>query len=1114
MIQTKSVLKDYFETGDKPTQQQYENLIDSLRHAYDKIPLDDLEEDVVSQSEFQSHLDNATFNGDVTAVNFIGDGSQLTGITFDNLPNDLAYSNINNNFTSSQHINGDLSLGTATNSNLSLIRSGYNYITASDATGALVFRTGGSNVRLRIESTGTAAFFGDLNMYSNDLNFLGGSTDWKMYTSGDHVYIRETAIGDRVAFYSGGLTKFNLNSSVAEFNSDADASIKLSSNDPYTGIAFQDPLGFGYMFYHGTKGYTLDNNLEITDNTPRFVVTDTDQNNVGIGDTQSAILLKGMYASGSVDSSFSQARLRLIKDQVDGTAGSAFAIDVMNNAGGISTLTERFVIDSNGDFDFKNGAGTFGGLITGNAGMTLGSTASTTTRNPQYLVFGGSAGSEYGMELGYDSVREKYSTRIITSSSQDIAFGAMNAPATDHSDFTEYMVIKNGGDFDFKSGAATFGGNVEIAGALDITKDDNSLAGITITNTNVNSGAAATLRLISDGGSGYIYKTSNAFGLSGFADTLGIQNAEGILFITGSTMPRYEINSSGHHDFKSGNATFGGTITVSSDNNILADFTSTDSIGEIRIGDNIAYTRLLTSGSDFKIMPNNGTEVAVLEGDTLKTILKGSLDVTTTSTFGGNVVINDHLNLGDSDQLRMGASNDLRAYHNGTDSFMDNYTGRLFIRQRLNGGDMHLQVEDDSATGQNLVTLKGTEGVVELAYQNTKKLETTPDGITISGELSVVKSGSASPHADTDLFVADSTAAGSSSQVQILGGNTGNSNLFFSDTDSYSSGGIKYRHPSDEMIFRVGNVDLVSIEDKGVTIGSGSVSGQPRLNYQKDANNSNGWYAGYLNSSPSNNDFGIYSFESADFKVYTNDTLALTLDNTQSASFSGEITASGAIMSNAGFSTGVQSANSGAIRLENEDKITSRNNANSGNRTLLYLDSLDVLQIAEATDANFGGKITATNFVGDGSLLTNLPSQNPTGYAVTGTPAGADLELTLGVPSGAGNSTRILIDDDSNSINLAADETTIGGSTLVITGDIDGSAAIFSGDVDADNLISQNDITANGTLKIGQIDLGGLNTIPASSSSTGTTGQIRIDANHIYVCVATNTWKRVALATW
>ena len=37
---------------------------------------------------------------------------------------------------------------------------------------------------------------------------------------------------------------------------------------------------------------------------------------------------------------------------------------------------------------------------------------------------------------------------------------------------------------------------------------------------------------------------------------------------------------------------------------------------------------------------------------------------------------------------------------------------------------------------------------------------------------------------------------------------------------------------------------------------------------------------------------------------------------------------------------------------------------------------------------------------------------------------------------------------------------------------------------------------------------------PASASATGTTGSIVADSDYIYVCTATDTWKRVAIATW
>ena len=37
---------------------------------------------------------------------------------------------------------------------------------------------------------------------------------------------------------------------------------------------------------------------------------------------------------------------------------------------------------------------------------------------------------------------------------------------------------------------------------------------------------------------------------------------------------------------------------------------------------------------------------------------------------------------------------------------------------------------------------------------------------------------------------------------------------------------------------------------------------------------------------------------------------------------------------------------------------------------------------------------------------------------------------------------------------------------------------------------------------------------PATASSTGSAGDIRYDSGYVYVCVATDTWKRAALTTW
>ena len=38
--------------------------------------------------------------------------------------------------------------------------------------------------------------------------------------------------------------------------------------------------------------------------------------------------------------------------------------------------------------------------------------------------------------------------------------------------------------------------------------------------------------------------------------------------------------------------------------------------------------------------------------------------------------------------------------------------------------------------------------------------------------------------------------------------------------------------------------------------------------------------------------------------------------------------------------------------------------------------------------------------------------------------------------------------------------------------------------------------------------------VPPLATSTGTQGQLAQDGSYLYVCTATNTWKRVAIATW
>jgi len=100
--------------------------------------------------------------------------------------------------------------------------------------------------------------------------------------------------------------------------------------------------------------------------------------------------------------------------------------------------------------------------------------------------------------------------------------------------------------------------------------------------------------------------------------------------------------------------------------------------------------------------------------------VNGTLNVSGISTFQGNV------DLGDSDRLRLGDSNDLQIYHDGSNSYVqDAGTGNLI----LSGTRVNLL---NAAANQTMVSAQES-GTVELYYSGSKKFETTNTGVTVTG---------------------------------------------------------------------------------------------------------------------------------------------------------------------------------------------------------------------------------------------------------------------------------------------------------------------------------------------------------------------------------------------
>ena len=96
------------------------------------------------------------------------------------------------------------------------------------------------------------------------------------------------------------------------------------------------------------------------------------------------------------------------------------------------------------------------------------------------------------------------------------------------------------------------------------------------------------------------------------------------------------------------------------------------------------------------------------------------------------------------------------------------------------------------------------------------------------------------------------------------------------------------------------------------------------------------------------------------------------------------------------------------------------------------------------------------------------------------------------------------------------------GSTLGIDGSF---SAVTNGtsNITIANTNSNAAISINGTSNVAVFANTGFYTkalnittsfTPASSSAAGVTGQITWDSNYVYVCIATNTWKRSLISTW
>ena len=106
-----------------------------------------------------------------------------------------------------------------------------------------------------------------------------------------------------------------------------------------------------------------------------------------------------------------------------------------------------------------------------------------------------------------------------------------------------------------------------------------------------------------------------------------------------------------------------------------------------------------------------------------------NLSVSGVSTFTGNVSFGSSATFGDDDQIIMGDGPDMKMYHDGSNSYVeDTGTGALIMK----GSTIRVR----STTNENMLRAV-QNGTVELYHDNSVKFETTSSGAKVTGDLTV-----------------------------------------------------------------------------------------------------------------------------------------------------------------------------------------------------------------------------------------------------------------------------------------------------------------------------------------------------------------------------------------
>jgi len=318
------------------------------------------------------------------------------------------------------------------------------------------------------------------------------------------------------------------------------------------------------------------------------------------------------------------------------------------------------------------------------------------------------------------------------------------------------LIIKGGNDIIFKDAVDNLLVNMNQSNSVELyyggsKKFETTSTGVTITGGWVTDGVSvATANVEHTDNTKSLFGNGNDLQIYHNATDSVIENSTGDLYFTNKADDKDIVFRT--DDGSGGYATYfyldgSGAITRVSRN-----FRADDSVA-LQVGSN-GDAGFFHDGTNTSISNDTGDLIIQNNANDKDIVFKSDDGSGGTTTYfyldGGSADgTNLYTKFPDSSRLLFGTGEDLQIYHDGSNSYIREVgTGDLYIRAN------NLRLQNADGSGQTINTNNG--GNVELFYNNSKKFETTSTGVTVTGNLVASNDITASG----DLSVRNITASG------------------------------------------------------------------------------------------------------------------------------------------------------------------------------------------------------------------------------------------------------------------------------------------------------------------------------------------------------------------